>query len=372
MEIFCIKSRDEAVQLGMKLQRKHFIEHSSKGDHSFGDNRHYFRLHAFHTPSVLNSLRVWTQQSNDVSTAYCCLLCSWIVPMFAIPHLTLQTSSQEPINVIFLLSRLWGKLESLHITADGLVDHRTLRHDDFFWKFEDDVCELQKVSMKDMDANTKTAFVINLYNLMIKYAFVKLGIPETDINRLSFYDGVCVNVGGSIFSLNDLEHGILRANKRAPYRVMKQLSLVDSSKKKFSLDKVDPRIHFALNCGAKGCPAVKRYTAEALDEELRLAAMAFCEQDTSVSIDEENNTLGLSKIFHWYMGDFAASKEELPSKVAQYLRGEKKELLDKMIAKGKVAIKFLDYDWGTNDCNYVQFSKASLKSFPSNMYREEE
>ena len=80
MEIFGIKSRDEAVQLGMKLQRKHFIEHSSKGDHSFGDNRHYFRLHAFHTPSVLNSLRVWTQQSNDVSTAYCCLVCSWVVP----------------------------------------------------------------------------------------------------------------------------------------------------------------------------------------------------------------------------------------------------------------------------------------------------
>lgn len=252
------------------------------------------------------------------------------------------------------------------------MDHSSLRHDDFYWKFEDDVCELQRVSMKDMDTNTKTAFVINLYNLMIKYAFVKLGVPVTDVNRHSFYDNVSVNVGGTMLSLNDLEHGILRGNQRAPYRMMKQFSLNDSSRKKLSLEKVDPRIHFALNCGAKGCPAVKRYTVEALDEELRLAAMAFCEQDTSVSIDEKNNTLGLSKIFYWYMGDFAASKEELPSKVAQHLRGEKKERLESMISKGKIGIKFLDYDWSTNDFNYLQFSKTSLKGFPSNVYRDEE
>lgn len=67
METFDLKSRDEAVQLGMKLQRKHFIEHASKGDHSFGDNKFYFRLYPFHTPHVLNSLRAWMHPSNDVS-----------------------------------------------------------------------------------------------------------------------------------------------------------------------------------------------------------------------------------------------------------------------------------------------------------------
>jgi hypothetical protein len=67
MEIFDLKSRDEAAQLGMKLQRKQYIEHASRGDHSFGDNKFFFRLYAFHTPHVLNSLRVWTHQSNDVS-----------------------------------------------------------------------------------------------------------------------------------------------------------------------------------------------------------------------------------------------------------------------------------------------------------------
>lgn len=271
--------------------------------------------------------------------------------------------------MIFHLSKQWGKLESLHITADGLVDHATLRNDDFFWKFEDDVCELQKVSMKEMGTNEKTAFVINLYNLMIKYAFVKLGIPTTDFARLAFFNGVCVNVGCQILSLNDLEHGILRANARPPYKIMKQISFGDSLKKQLSLHEVDARIHFALNCGAKGCPAVKRYSVEALDEELRLAALAFCEQDSNVSIDEVNNVIGLSKIFYWYQSDFVSSKDKLPSKIAQYyLRGDKKEKLERLIAKGRFSIKYLDYDWSTDHTNSMNFSKLSLKSFPAQMY----
>ena len=67
MQIFDLQSREEAVQVGMKLQRKRVIEHASKGDHTFGDNKHLFRLYALNTPHILNSLRVWTQKSNDVS-----------------------------------------------------------------------------------------------------------------------------------------------------------------------------------------------------------------------------------------------------------------------------------------------------------------
>lgn len=40
---------------------------------------------------------------------------------------------------------------------------------------------------------------------------------------------------------------------------------------------LDPRIHFALVCGAKSCPPIKVYTAEALEEGLEAAAAAFCE-----------------------------------------------------------------------------------------------
>jgi len=40
---------------------------------------------------------------------------------------------------------------------------------------------------------------------------------------------------------------------------------------------VDPRIHFALVCGAKSCPPIKVYTPTSLQEGLDTATMAFCE-----------------------------------------------------------------------------------------------
>ena len=70
-------------------------------------------------------------------------------------------------------------------------------------------------------------------------------------------------------------------------------------RRRLALKRFDERVHFALNCGAKSCPPVKKYTAEAINEELRLAAMAFCEQEDNVSVDEENSVLKLSKILDW-------------------------------------------------------------------------
>ena len=328
-EMFNLESRGEALQLGLRLQRKHYLSHVCK-DHPFGDNGFYFRLQPFCSPNVLNSFRVWVDKVDE-----------------------------KPSHVIQRLSELWSSLESQHLTADGKVDHANIRNDELYWKFEEDICELQKIDLYHMNEKTRMAFVINLYNLLVKYAFCKVGIPALPTDRSSFFGDVSINVGGSIFSLDDLEHGILRANTRHPYQLTKRFGLIDP-RKRLALKSLDPRVHFSLNCGAKSCPPVKRYNAESLDEELRLSTIAFCEDDNNVAIDEENCQLQLNKILFWYMKDFVQSKNELPLKVAGYLHGEKKEVLNKLIHEGNVDVKFLDYDWSSNDINTRVYSKGDL------------
>lgn len=98
--------------------------------------------------------------------------------------------------------------------------------------------------------------------------------------------------------------------------------------------------------------------------------MAFCEDDTNVAIDEKKGKLRLSKILQWYQSDFVRSKSELPEKVMQYLRGEKKEKLSKLIEQGNLSVEFLAYDWSSNDTNSITFEKKNLSShstfpFPS-------
>eukprot|EP00970_Alexandrium_tamarense_P008538 scaffold1626_cov178-Alexandrium_tamarense.AAC.6 len=303
-DIFQLNTREEATQLGMKLQRKEYIKHeASKGDHTFGDNRFLFRLRPFHTPNVLNSF------------------CAWKHPV-----------ENEPINVLFDLNKLWGKLEARHVNKEGLVDHTAIRRDDYYWKFEEDVCEVQNIELKGMGGKTKIAFV-------------------------------SVLVGGHVFSFNDLEHGMLRANARPPYRIARPFSVMDE-RRHLALDPslVDCRIHFGLNCGAKSCPPVKKYTVEALDEELRLAAMAFCEQEENVSIDDSSGVCCLHPYCHFLRFATASSKDELLSKISTFLRGDKKATLDNLIQNGRVSVEFMQYDWSTNDCNTIVFEKGSRPS----------
>lgn len=71
---------------------------------------------------------------------------------------------------------------------------------------------------------------------------------------------------------------------------------------KFSLHKIDPRIHFALNCGAKGCPPINFYSRENLDAELNNATRNFVTATTR--INENERTVELTKLFLWYREDF--------------------------------------------------------------------
>lgn len=53
---------------------------------------------------------------------------------------------------------------------------------------------------------------------------------------------------------------------------------------------MDARIHFALNCGAASCPAIKLYSTDTLEEGLAAAAEAFCASE--VVIEPANRKVG--------------------------------------------------------------------------------
>ena len=87
-------------------------------------------------------------------------------------------------------------------------------------------------------------------------------------------------ITSTLFSLDDVEHGILRR-----YRYKYSLGFITDlfpSKiiKKLAVSKIDYRIHFALNCGAKSCPPIAFYTSLNIEEELNLATQSFLESET--------------------------------------------------------------------------------------------
>ena len=340
-----LKTRNDAVAFGLALQQYGVLHHVTN-DHPFSDTPNlYFRLQPYHTPNVLNSFRKSVRCSDTTQE---CL------------HPENSPEALDPMELVYKLKSMLGRIISRNTTEDG-VDYYACKKDREYERFEETACEIQCVNMKDMNDNTKLAFGINLYNVMISHAFIKVGIPENGAQRCAFYGSVAYNVGDNILSFDDLEHGILRANIKKPY-AMKSPFPSGDRRKELIVSNPDPRVHFALNCGANSCPPISKYTPAAIDEELRVAAMAFCESNNNVLINEDKMEIELTMILKWYRSDFASSQSKLPEKLVTYLRGDKKLQLQSMIdSKKPIKIKYFTYDWGTNSVKNRPFRPSSLE-----------
>jgi len=228
--------------------------------------------------------------------------------------------------------------------------------------------------------NVRTAFVINIYNLFIRIAQIHVGVGNTDYQRLFYFSEVSMDVGGHIFSFHDLESGILRGNRNAPYVLTKPFGKKDA-RLGLALEQPDCRIHFGLNCGAASCPPVKEFTAEGLEEELRIVALAFCGQDEGVDVRPKESGKGgevrFTTIMNWYLDDFGGNKANLPFFIMKFLTGEKKTTLARMLGvdvdiaesddmkkrTSSVKIKFLKYDWAPHGVSDVKsFVRSDLKA----------
>ena len=145
----------------------------------------------------------------------------------------------------------------------------------------------------DTDAKKK-AFWINFYN-----AESQLIVEEHPIlHRMKLVFSIPFShVAGKRLSLNKIEYGILRRSR----------SIIGTKKhfeprfeKRFRVDKVDPRIHFALNCGSESCPAIRFYEAEKIDEQLDAATENYLSQ----TVEMEGDVIKVPKMFDWFDADF--------------------------------------------------------------------
>jgi glutaredoxin len=366
-EHFQLKDRKDAANFARDLQQKYkIIDHvSRKAKHQFQDDGvYYFRLQCYHDPRVLNSYKIWTQPVQI-----------------------------ECANVILMrLSTLLRNILQKHTDDEGLVDYIAAKQDELYPIFDESVCVLQgesteiifstlhvqdtqfcvfshiyttAIDMSAMDETTRLAFGLNLYNLMISYAFVKLGIATTSMTRNSFFTKIRFNVGGHILSLNDLENGLLRANTRHPYAIFAPFAK-DDPRLPMALSNLDCRIHFGLNCGAKSCPPVKYFRSKSVDEELRVVALSFCEKNETCLVDEAKHELSLSMLMKWFEKDFCSSRDEIPVTMLRFLKGEKKEALSRMIGKSvqckmPISIKYLPYDWSANASRFVPYEEKNVQ-----------
>jgi hypothetical protein len=209
--------------------------------------------------------------------------------------------------------------------ADGMVDYQGFKKDE---KILDQYLDtLNKTDPEMLPEDQKLAFYINAYNAYtIKLildnfngdgppaSIKKIGTFFTSPWKISF-----ANVAGKVYSLDNIEHDIIR----------KQWN--------------EPRIHFAVNCASRSCPPIisEPYLGSSLDNQLEASTRAFL-SDTRMNY-LQGETLYISSIFKWYGEDF---KDNPVQFILDHSEGELHEGIAQL---GKeVRIKYLDYDWSLN------------------------
>lgn len=187
----------------------------------------------------------------------------------------------------------------------------------------------EDLSLSLYNDDKKLAFWINIYNSF--YQIMAIEYPELE-KRI--YKEKRIQIGNAIFSLDDIEHGILRLGQfKYSFGFWKSIG-AHRHLRNFRPTKLDFRIHFALNCGAKSCPPILHYTVAGLHQELDLASSSFLMSETTV--DTFKKTVLTSRLFLWYYRDFGKKKgilKLLGFYLNQNFKGYK--------------IKFKTYDWTT-------------------------
>lgn len=181
--------------------------------------------------------------------------------------------------------------------------------------------------------DARKTFWINIYN-----AYFQILSHQPLITKPGIFTEKLITLAGHQFSLDDIEHGILR-KKRWKYGWGYLPAPYTSLIRRLAVHRRDFRIHFALNCGALSCPPIAFYKPENIEKQLDLATSAFLTTETIVNVS--NRSVQVTRLMDWFRADFGGLSG-IRKILSQYLKEDFR----------RYKVKFSDYRWEQKLSNF--------------------
>ena len=173
---------------------------------------------------------------------------------------------------------IWDELLKKHVSEKGNVNYKGFKKDKSNLKSYLALLS-EKIPDDAWSKEDKLAYWINAYNAFT----VKLIVDRYPLKSIkdieSPWDYRFIKLGDKWYTLNDIEHKILR-----------------------KMD--DPRIHFGIVCASFSCPKLqnKAFISATINSQLDDATKEFLADSERNNLSE--NSIQLSKIFKWFSKDF--------------------------------------------------------------------
>jgi hypothetical protein len=247
-----------------------------------------------------------------------------------------------------------------YVDDKGMVNYQKMKEDHKkLDNFLIAIARLDPKTYQSWDEKAKIAFWINAYNALTLKAVIDrypikagllsgLAYPANSIRQIpGVWDKIQFLVMGQRFTLNEIEHGILRGQNK---------DMVEKYGRFY-----EPRIHVALVCAARSCPRLRNepFVGEKLDTQLDGQSKGFVTNPTKFRIDRDAGTVYLSSIFKWFGGDFirkhksaagfASGGNDAEKAVLHFVSGYLQAEDAEYLKTGKYKVAYLDYDWSLNE-----------------------
>ncbi|RTQ45237.1 DUF547 domain-containing protein [Hymenobacter gummosus] len=247
----------------------------------------------------------------------------WLRLVLLLLPLLTAIRAQADNNTLELLHRPWNELLKRYVQPDGRLPYADLaEHDEQLRGY------LQALRHVTPEASwtrqDQAAFWLNVYNaytlnLAVEYYPVQR-LGDIKIKTVGGYkpawEAPEVNVGGKLYSLNQIEREILP-------RLLPQ----------------DARRFLALHCAAASSPALlpEAYDGARLDQQLDAQARRFVNDATRNQLSAA--AVQVSSVFDWHAAEFG-EKAQLIAFLNRYATTR---------IEPAATVQYLPYDWTLND-----------------------
>lgn len=197
-----------------------------------------------------------------------------------------------------------------YVSASGNVNYAGLKKEHAALKGYIDMLS-KSAPEATWSSNEQLAYWINAYNAVTLNLILDNYPLEsiTSLDKGKPWDKKVVTLGGTSYSLNQIENDIIRPQFN------------------------EPRIHFAVNCAAASCPPLRNeaFVASKLEAQLEEQTRSFLRNEAYNALS--GSTFRASKIFDWYGEDFG----NLTDFIGKYVN-----------LPSDTKVEFTNYDWTLN------------------------
>ncbi|WP_439131770.1 DUF547 domain-containing protein [Polaribacter sp.] len=212
---------------------------------------------------------------------------------------------------------IFNNLLQKHVSNDGFVDYKSFKND--VAQLDNYLSYLNKTNPDNSwSENKQKAFWINAYNAytikLILENYPLQSIMDIKKEGKIAWKIPFAKVGGETYTLDHIEHEILRKNL------------------------FDPKIHVGVNCASISCPKLgnSAFTEENIETELSKLMTAFVNDSNRNKISKKK--VEISSIFDWFTEDFTKK-----GTVIDYLNRYANSTINT-----NAKISYLKYDWSLN------------------------